>query len=77
MSLPGDGHTIDLSQAENPEQLPDPASLARNQVGLVHIAFRVASYQALREAYESLPAHGIHVELMMPRQPAQQLLHRP
>ena len=65
MSLPGDGHTIDLSQAENPEQLPAPAPLGRGQAGLVHIAFRVGSYQALREAYETLQANGVPVERMM------------
>ena len=65
MSLPGDGHTIDLSQAEDPEKLPEPATLGRDQVGLVHIAFRVASYQALKEAYDTLRANDVHVERMM------------
>jgi catechol-2,3-dioxygenase len=65
MSLPGDGHTIDLSQVEAPEELDPPATLGRDQVGLVHIAFRVSSYQALRDAYETLQASSVPVERMM------------
>ncbi len=64
MSLPGDGHTIDLSQVENPEA-DQLAPSGRDQVGLVHIAFKVGSYQALKDAYETLHANGVEVQRMM------------
>jgi catechol-2,3-dioxygenase len=64
MSLPNDGHTIDVSPVDNPETAL-PALQGREGVGVVHIAFRVASYGALKEAYETLQTHGIEVQSMV------------
>ena len=64
LSLPEDGHTIDLSPVEQPERagsLPN----GRDRLGLVHIAFKVGSYAALEEAYLALQEHGIEVTRMM------------
>ena len=64
LSLPGDGHTIDLS----PVAHPDTALLVpegRDRLGLVHIAFKVGSYKALEEAYNTLQAHGVVVHRMI------------
>jgi catechol 2,3-dioxygenase len=64
LSLPGDGHTIDLSPVEHPDTtLPVPAG--RDRPGLVHIAFKVGSYTALEEAYNTLQAHGVVVHRMI------------
>jgi catechol 2,3-dioxygenase len=64
MSLPGDGHTIDLSPVEHPETAV-PVTAGRDRLGLVHIAFKVGSYTALEEAYKTLQAHGIEVHRMI------------
>ena len=46
----GDGfHAIDMTQAPEEAARPEP-----RQLGLVHIAFKVASYAALRDAYAHL-----------------------
>ncbi len=56
----GDGfHTIDITQH------PAPADAARPEkggLGLVHIAFKVASYAALREAYTHLLETGVEIQ---------------
>ena len=58
LSLPGDAHTIDLdAMDESAATAPPPASA--NNVGLVHIAFKVASYTDLKEAYDTLLANGV------------------
>jgi catechol 2,3-dioxygenase-like lactoylglutathione lyase family enzyme len=49
MSLPSDGHTVDVSPVDDPEGAL-PASETHDRVGLIHIAFKVGSYQALKEA---------------------------
>lgn len=55
----GDGfHTLDLTQHPSPENAPRPTN---TQIGLAHIAFQVASYEALREAYKALQAHGVEI----------------
>jgi catechol 2,3-dioxygenase len=58
MALPGQSHAIDLFAVKDPEA-------ARGQVpgvrGLGHIAFRVESEAALREAYVTLGEHGVKV----------------
>src|SRR5579862_2443449 len=55
----GDGfHTIDITQH------PEPASARRperGELGLVHVAFKVASYAALRDAYAHLLAQGVTI----------------
>ncbi len=54
----GDGfHAIDLTQA--PEGAAQPE---RGQRGLVHVAFKVASYAALREAYAHLLKNGVEIQ---------------
>src|SRR5437660_4017616 len=55
----GDGfHTIDITQHPAPGEAVRPAA---GQVGLVHIAFKVASYAALRDAYAHLLQSGVEV----------------
>ena len=54
----GDGfHAIDLTQAPEGAAQPEP-----RQRGLVHIAFKVASYAALRDAYTHLLSHGVAIQ---------------
>ncbi len=64
MSLPGDGHTIDISPVQDPDTAAGPVQ-ANNAVGVVHIAFKVGSYEALKEAYDTLIEHGVEVNRMM------------
>lgn len=53
----GDGfHAIDLTQAPEGAAQPEP-----RQRGLVHIAFKVASYGALRDAYTHLLDQGVTI----------------
>ena len=55
----GDGfHTIDITQHPAPH---DAARPTRGGLGLVHIAFKVASYAALREAYAHLLESGVEI----------------
>ena len=58
MALPGQSHAIDLFPVKD-------AEAARTQTpgvrGLGHIAFRVESEDALREAYATLGDHGVEV----------------
>ena len=56
----GDGfHTIDITQHPSPAEAARPE---RGQLGLVHIAFKVASYAALREAYTHLLANEVEIQ---------------
>ena len=56
----GDGfHTIDVMQHPAPQDAPRPQP---GQLGLGHIAFKVASYAALREAYAHLLRHGVRIQ---------------
>ena len=64
MSLPGDGHTIDVSPVDDPDTAHGPVQTPGG-VGVVHIAFKVGSYQALKEAYDTLEEHGVTVNRMM------------
>jgi catechol-2,3-dioxygenase len=64
MSLPGDGHTIDLFPIEQPDTA-EPMPTGRDRLGLGHIAFKVGTYQALEEAYNILQAHGVTVHRMI------------
>ena len=55
----GDGfHTIDIVQHPTPQEAPRPE---RGQLGLVHVAFKVASYAALRDAYSHLLTNGVEI----------------
>ena len=58
MSLPGDAHTIDLDAVDELAATAAPPASANN-VGLVHIAFKVASHTDLKEAYDTLLANGV------------------
>ena len=56
----GDGfHTIDIVQHPEPQ---GPARPERGGLGLVHIAFKVASYAALRDAYAHLLGQGVEIQ---------------
>jgi len=56
----GDGfHTIDVVQHPAPQETPRPQ---RGQLGLGHIAFKVASYAALRDAYAHLLNSGVEIQ---------------
>lgn len=58
MTLGENFHTLDIAQHPAPETAPRPQ---RGQVGLGHIAFQVASYAALREAYAHLVDRGVSI----------------
>jgi catechol-2,3-dioxygenase len=56
----GDGfHAIDLTQHPVPQSAAQPE---RGQLGLVHIAFKVTSYAALRDAYTHLLDRGVEIQ---------------
>ena len=59
MTLGEDFHTLDLVQHSSPEDAQRPS---RTQIGTGHIAFQVASYEALRDAYCTLLEHGVEIE---------------
>jgi catechol 2,3-dioxygenase len=58
MALPGQSHAIDLFPVKDPEAARQQTPGAR---GLGHIAFRVESEAALRDAYATLREHGVEV----------------
>jgi catechol 2,3-dioxygenase len=60
MTLGDNFHTLDIGQHADPETAARPR---RGQIGLVHIAFQVASYAALRDAYVHLLEHGIEIRI--------------
>lgn len=56
----GDGfHTIDITQHPPPQAAARPE---RGQLGLVHVAFKVGTYAALRDAYAHLLANGVEIQ---------------
>jgi catechol-2,3-dioxygenase len=59
MTLGDSFHTLDIGQHPNPEIASRPQ---RGQIGLGHIAFKVASYAALRDAYTHLLTHGVEIQ---------------
>jgi catechol 2,3-dioxygenase len=59
MTLDDGFHTLDITQHPSPQ---DAARPQRGQLGLVHIAFKVGSYAALREAYAHLLEHGVAIQ---------------
>ena len=61
MTLGEDFHTLDMAQHEGPETARSPA----RPLGVAHIAFQVASYEALGEAYRTLLQHGVRIERAM------------
>ena len=58
MALPGQSHAIDLFQVKDIEAAQQQTPGVR---GLGHIAFRVESEAALKEAYATLKEHGVEV----------------
>ena len=61
MTLGEDFHTIDMAQHENPATGRGPS----RPIGVAHIAFQVASYDALVDAYRALQEHGVVIERAM------------
>jgi catechol-2,3-dioxygenase len=51
-------HTLDFSQHPDPSAAQRPKS---DQIGLIHVAFQVASHDALRDAYVHLLEHGVEI----------------
>jgi catechol 2,3-dioxygenase len=58
MTLGENFHTLDIGQHPSPGDAQRPQ---RGQIGLAHIAFQVASYGALRDAYRHLLESGIEI----------------
>jgi len=58
MTLGDNFHTLDIGQHAAPETAQRPQ---RGQIGLGHIAFRVGSYAALRDAYAHLVGNGVEI----------------
>jgi catechol 2,3-dioxygenase len=58
MTLGDNFHTLDIGQHPSPSEAQRPQ---RGQIGLVHIAFQVGSYAALREAYAHLIENGVEI----------------
>jgi catechol-2,3-dioxygenase len=58
MALEGQSHAIDLFQVKDAEAAKMQTPGVR---GLGHIAFRVESEEALKEAYATLQAHGVEI----------------
>ena len=62
MTLGEDFHTLDLAQHPEPESEAPPS---RTRLGVAHVAFQVASYEALREAYCTLLANQVGIDRAM------------
>ena len=62
MTLGEDFHTLDLAQHPSPRTADMPGP---QRVGVAHVAFQVASYAALREAYAALVEHGVKIDRAM------------
>ncbi len=58
MTLGENFHTLDIGQHPAPQAAQRPQ---RGQIGLAHIAFQVASYAALRDAYAHLVENGVAI----------------
>jgi catechol 2,3-dioxygenase len=62
LALPGGTHIIDMAKADGPPQAaPGLDGSYRPRPGVGHIAFHVASHEALRDAYFELLDHGVEV----------------
>ena len=62
MALEGQSHAIDLFQVKDPEAAQRQTPGVR---GLGHIAFRVESEGALKDAYATLKEHGVEITRMI------------
>ena len=58
MTLGSDFHTIDLAQHPDPQHARGRSS---DQTGLLHLAFQVESYAALRDGYQTLLDNGVAI----------------
>ncbi|HTV90690.1 MAG TPA: VOC family protein [Stellaceae bacterium] len=58
MTLDNSFHAIDVVRHSSPGSAAQPQP---GQLGLIHIAFKVASYEALRDAYAHLQNHGVAI----------------
>lgn len=58
MTLGDNFHTLDIGQHSAPASAQRPR---RDQIGVAHIAFQVASYAALRDAYAHLVENGVAI----------------
>jgi catechol 2,3-dioxygenase len=58
MTLDNGFHTIDVVRHAAAETAVQPQP---GQLGLIHIAFKVATYPALRDAYAHLQEHGVAI----------------
>ena len=58
MALPGQSHAIDLFQAQDLAAAEQQTPGVR---GLGHLAFRVESEEALKDAYATLREHGVPI----------------
>jgi len=59
MTLGENFHTLDIGQHPRPENAPKPR---RDQIGVLHVAFEVASFEDLRESYIALLDNGIEID---------------
>jgi catechol-2,3-dioxygenase len=64
MALPGDGHTVDLGPVADTAN-PSTPPRGRDKVGVMHIAFKVGSYEALQEAHQTLIDNGVPIRSMI------------
>jgi catechol 2,3-dioxygenase len=60
MTLGDNFHTIDIGEPRNPATAARPQG---GQIGVHHIAFQVASYAALRDAYIHLLDHDVAIKV--------------
>ena len=58
MALEGTGHTVDLFQCKDPEAVRHQTPGER---GVAHVAFKVSSEAALKDAYYTLQEHGVEI----------------
>jgi catechol-2,3-dioxygenase len=58
MTLGENFHALDVFPHPDPANAPKPE---RDQIGLFHIAFEVASYQDLKDAYCTLVEYGVQL----------------
>ena len=58
MALEGHAHTLDLFPVPDPQAAQRPTP---HRVGVHHVAFRVNSDEALRDAYFTLQEHGVKI----------------
>ena len=61
MALPHDGHTLDIGPVTDPAN-PGSVPRGRSRIGVMHLTFKVASYEDLQEAYGTLVSEGVAVD---------------